>query len=293
VDSIDRNRTIIDSSFRFPKAVALALGLGLAFGGGLVAGGVADTRVDPPAPEPEDPVARAEARTRAYDALVKNQPLTWHHELTAPDPKMPAPPPAAKTAPSASSTTASADDVAAAGAHGTAPTTGHGSATTPTKPAAPAPTAEQATEPPLLDRALRAETEPEPAPAPRRNDVDEARGANVDRDDEDGGEIVRPDPRKLDEAFARVAGNTTPTTSTKRYAIQLASVPNADDARAVVEAWKKKGVKAAIVPAEVAGKGTMYRVRISGLASKEDATRRKAELNDGIIVAEDSNSPSR
>jgi cell division septation protein DedD len=271
VDRSDRNRTIIDGPARFPKALALSLGLGLAFGGGLVAGGVADTEVTPPAPEPDDVLARAEARTRAYDALVKNQPLTWHRELTEPDPAMPPPPAAAKVATTTTTTT-------------TAPAPDHAT--------------QHAAEPPVEDRVLRA-AEPEadapagPAATTVRADAAAAadaaatRGAQVDRVDEDGGDIVRPDPKKLDEAFARLAGDAkAASTTNRRYAVQLASVPTMADARATVEKWKKKGIATSIVTAEVAGKGTMYRVRIAGLASKDEAARRKAEANDGIIVAE-------
>ncbi len=264
MDFRDRNRTVIDDSRRsFPRALFFSVGVGLAFGGGLVAGGVADTRVDPPAREPDDPLARAEARTRAYEAIVKGQQLTWHHELTEPDAAMPAPPALAK-----------------------APTSPeHGAAVDHDAPAAAE--APQAADPPIEDKALRA-PEAEAAPAPVKHAAtDGARDARVDRDDEAGGDVVaRPDPKKLDEAFARVMGGKGDASSNKHYALQLASVPSADVARAEAEKWKKRGVNVSIVSAEVAGKGTMYRVRVTGLVSKDAASAKKGELGEGIIVAE-------
>jgi cell division septation protein DedD len=266
MDFRDRNRTVVDDNRPgFPRALVFSLGVGLAFGGGLIAGGVADTRVELPAREPDDPVARAEARTRAYEAVVKAQQLTWHHELTEPDAPLPTAPALAKAS------SPSPKDPAATDTHD-APA------------AAEAP---KAADPPIEDKALRT-PEPEAVPEPvKRAPTEGARDARVDRDDEAGGDVVtRPDPKKLDEAFARVVGDKGAAAPTKRYAVQLASVPSADVARAEAERWKKRGVNVSIVSAEVAGKGTMYRVRVTGLSSKDAATAKKGELGEGIIVAE-------
>jgi hypothetical protein len=264
---------------RFGRALFFAVGVGFAFGGGLVAGGVADTRVDPPAREPVDPLARAEARTRAYEAMVRNQQLTWHQELTAPDAAMPVPPALAKVTTKPTPTT---EDRGA----GTATQDKADRGSTVAEVA-------KAADPPIDDKALRA-PEPEPvADAPARAEAaDDAatRGARVDRDDENGGEVVtRADPQKLDAAIARVVGDsaTGPAgTVARRYALQLASVPSAETARTEAEKWKKRGLTVTIVSAEVAGKGTMYRVRATGFPSKDAAVTKKAELNEGIIVAE-------
>jgi hypothetical protein len=270
MDFRDRNRTVVDENrSSFPRALVFSVGVGLAFGGGLIAGGVADTRVTPPEREPENPIARAEARTRAYEAIVKGQQLTWHHELTAPDAPMPAAPALAK-APTSPSTATDHEHAAA---------TDHDA---PAAAEAPA-----AADPPVEDKALRA-PEPDATPEPAKHAPTEgARDARVDRDDENGGDVVaRPDPKKLDEAFARVVGDKRAAAPTKHYAIQLASVPSAEVARAEADKWKKRGVSVSIVSAEVAGKGTMYRVRVTGLSSKDAATAKKGELGEGIIVAE-------
>jgi cell division septation protein DedD len=265
MDFRDRNRTVIDTPFSFPRAVLVSVGLGLAFGGGLVAGGLGDTRVAPPEREPVNALARAEARTRAYEALVKGQPLTWHQELMQPEPTTPPPPTLARVK----------GGGAAVASH---------DAGTKDPSAAPAAT-EPTTAALVVDKALKA-PEPEPEPAPTRAPVvDEAREANVDRDDEAGGEVTKPgDPRRLDAAFARVMGKATP--SKTKYAVQLASVPQPEKAKEIAEAWRKKGAKADVVTAELAGKGTVYRVRVTGFASRDDAVKAKGELNEGIIVAE-------
>jgi cell division septation protein DedD len=267
MDFRDRNRTVIDTPFTFPRAVLVSVGLGLAFGGGLIAGGVGDTRVPPPEREPVNALARAEARTRAYEALVKGQPLTWHQELLQPEPATPPPPSLARV---------KATGTAAVAAHDAASKAPSAAATAATEPT---------TAPLVVDKAMKA-PEPEPEAVPSRAPVvDEAREANVDRDDEAGGEVAKPgDPRRLDAAFARVMGKATP--SKTKYAVQLASVPQPEKAKEIAEAWRKKGAKADVVTAEVAGKGTVYRVRVTGFASRDEAVKAKGELNEGIIVAE-------
>jgi hypothetical protein len=264
-----------NSSRGFGRSLFFATSIGLAFGGGLVAGGIGDTSVASPEPEPLDPVARALERTRAYEELVKSQKLTWHGELTGLDAPLPPPPPLAKvvlkpttTAP----TPATAGNQVLSGVE------------TKTSSAAEA---TQAATPPIVDQAMRT-PEPEHEPVPHVQDDDaHARGARFDRDDEAGLDVqTRQDPKKLDAAIARVVGGNASREPTARFALQLASVPSPEAARAEVDKWKERGLSVSVVTSEVAGKGTMYRVRATGFSSKDEAAAKKAELKEGIIVVE-------
>ena len=243
--------TLVAVTSSLPRALLAAVGVGVAFGAGLVAGGIGKAEAAVVVVDP-DPVARAEARTQAYEAMMSGAKLNWHQELTAPDPALPAP------APKVSSI----------------------AATTTKAPAAPL--AEAATASPMIDKALvAAEIE---APAPLKVAAAETESAGDDDDDV----VVRPDPKLLDAAMARVLGERAAASpvADKRYAVQLASTGTEASAQVLADDWNERGHKAVVVAADVAGKGTMYRVRITGIASRAAADALKLKLGQGLVVAD-------
>jgi hypothetical protein len=209
-----------------------------------------------------DPIAAAEARTRAYEERMKGVSLTWHKELTSFDPALPVAP---------------------------APPT-------PTPAPAPkTPLAEAPSSSPIVDKAVVAAPAAEPGVVARAaaddhdDDDDDEAAAAADDDEEDAAR----DPRRLDEAISRVLGEqkkaqteALPTTPEKRYALQLASPATEAAAQVLADGWVQRGQQAAVVAAEVAGKGTMYRVRIGGIASRAAADALKARLGQGLVVSE-------
>jgi cell division septation protein DedD len=70
------------------------------------------------------------------------------------------------------------------------------------------------------------------------------------------------------------------------YALQLASVATRAGAEALAAEWQQKGVQASVVEAEIPGRGTVYRLRVSGLSSRAVAEEHKARLGQGLVVAE-------
>jgi len=246
LDFSDRSRTLIEKSASLPKALVAAVGVGVAFGAGLVAGGIG--KADAAVVADVDPVVSAQARTTSYEARMKGVQLTWHKELTSFDPELPAAPrPATPAA---------------------------------LKPAAPL--AEDPSSSPIVDRAvLTAPLPPEPVARP----VARAE-ADADTDDSDDADARAPDPKRLGAAITRVLGEKTKTdpVSEKRYAVQLASTSTQASAVILAETWSSRGVKALVVSAEVPGKGTMYRVRVEGIASRAAADALKARLGQGLVV---------
>lgn len=244
MDFSDRSRTLIEKSASLPKALVAAIGVGVAFGAGLVAGGIG--KADAAVVVDVDPVASAQARTKSYEARMKGVQLTWHKELTSFDPELP---PAPKPA------------VVAA-----------------TKPAVPL--AEDPSSSPIVDRAvLSAPLPPEPVAKPVvRADADNTT---------DDADVRAPDPKRLGAAITRVLGEkakTEPAATEKRYAVQLASTSTQASAAILAETWSTRGVKAVVVSADVPGKGTMYRVRVEGIASRAAADALKTRLGQGLVV---------
>ena len=153
MDLSDRSRTLIEKSTSLPKALVAAIGVGVAFGGGLVIGGIGKADASVVVAPASDPIATALVRTKAYEERMKAVDLTWHKELTAFDPALPPPP-----KPSSSTSK-------------------------PTKPA-PAPLSEEPSSSPIVDKAVvTAPPPPEPTVkvAARASDVD----AGVADDDDD------------------------------------------------------------------------------------------------------------
>lgn len=56
-----------------------------------------------------------------------------------------------------------------------------------------------------------------------------------------------------------------------RFAVQVGSYPNADEAHAMVSQWKAKGYSAYLTSADIPNKGRWYRVRLGGFDNKEQA----------------------
>ncbi|MDP2345915.1 MAG: SPOR domain-containing protein [Deltaproteobacteria bacterium] len=230
----------MERAFSLPRALVAAVGVGVAFGAGMVIGGIGKAEaaaVD----AVTDPVARAEARTKAYEQLIKGTQLSWHQELTAPEPAL---------------------------------------LPLPSKKAVVAPLAEEATASPMVDRALSA-PEPEVVVKPV---VAEIVDAGPDADDV----VTRPDPKLLDAAMARVLGDKSVAApvSDKRYAVQLASTGTEAAALILAADWATRGHAAVVVAADVPGKGTMYRVRIGGIASRAAADALKLRLGQGLVVTD-------
>jgi len=59
----------------------------------------------------------------------------------------------------------------------------------------------------------------------------------------------------------------------KPYYIQVAALRNSSDAKKVQEGLEKKGVKSIVVKHIIEGKGTFYKVRLDGFATKEEAAK--------------------
>jgi cell division septation protein DedD len=249
----DPARTLLDKPTSLPKALVAAVGVGLAFGAGFVVGGIGDARAegDGVAVVDVDPVVAAATRTKLYEERVKGLSLTWHQELNAVD-ALPStlPPPAAPKV-------------------------------------ASLPVAEEPSSAPIVDKAVVAAAD-EPPPPPKRAAPSEP---DHNSDDESDAKKVKSKPN-LDAAIGKVLGDDrlekaaekASTTPEKRYALQLGSTGSEAGAKVLADGWAARGHKVSVVAAEVAGKGTMYRVRIGGIASRAAADALKAKLGQGLVV---------
>lgn len=253
----DKNRTIIDRvPMSMPRAVVVAAAVGTAFGLGVVS-----ARAAGPSPEQQavvevaaergDVLAQADARTKAYEAVVKQATSTWHAELTGPESAVGAALPtksAAVAAPEAPSSSPTVDAEVV-----------------------------RAPEPVVEAKPVVAETQPA------------ARDKNEDRDDEEGDVDNGAKPEKLAAAINKVLGEKKEAApaDNRRYAVQLASTPKKDSAAREAADFVARGVPAKVVAAEVPGKGTMYRVRVSGLATRAAADAMKARIGQGLVVTDD------
>lgn len=254
----DKNRTIIDRvPMSMPRAVVVAAAVGTAFGLGVVS-----ARAAGPAPEQQavvevagergDVLAAADARTKAYEAVVKQATSTWHAELTGPETAVAAALPKKSAAVAAPEEPSSSPTVYAE--------------------------VVKAPEPVVEAKPAVAETQPA------------ARDKNEDRDDEEGDvDTAGAKPEKLAAAINKVLGEKKEASSSdnRRYAVQLASTPKKESATREAAEFVARGVPAKVVAAEVPGKGTMYRVRVSGLATRAAADAMKARIGQGLVVTDD------
>lgn len=108
-----------------------------------------------------------------------------------------------------------------------------------------------------------------------------------------------PDKDKIAQALAKVLGSETPALvnsvvkqtlpvgTGSAFAIQVASLPNRKTAEDLVERLLQKGHSARLVQAELPSKGKMYRVRIHGFKTRQEAdTYRQQHAIEGITVAQ-------
>lgn len=102
-------------------------------------------------------------------------------------------------------------------------------------------------------------------------------------------EVAKTAPEKKADAPAKsadagpIAARTAPvaaqakgsdaTTASGPFTLQLGASQNRDDAERMVSRLREKGYAPYIVSAEVAGKGTFYRVRMGSFPTKEAASR--------------------
>lgn len=111
--------------------------------------------------------------------------------------------------------------------------------------------------------------------------------------------IVKSSPDKIAQALAKVLGSETPdavknvikqtlpVATGSAFAVQIASLPNREAALDLVKRLEKKGHAAQLVQAEIPGKGKVYRVRIHGFKTRQEAdTYREQRGLEGITVAQ-------
>jgi len=264
----DRNRTIIERApLSMPRAVVVAAAVGCAFGLGVVSARAAgNDSVDIAVNDVDsgDAVARADARTKAYETVVKGATSTWHAELTSPETMEPAVLPTKFKQP-----TPAVTDPAAVAA---------------------APVLEQPSSSPTVDDDVVRAVEPAEVKVAKAEVEPAARASNEDRDDQEGdADVTPPKPAQLAAALNKVLGEKAgaAVVDNRRYAVQLASTPKKESAASAAASFVQKGFAAKVVAAEVPGKGTMYRVRVSGLATRAAADAMKARIGSGLVVTDD------
>ncbi len=93
----------------------------------------------------------------------------------------------------------------------------------------------------------------------------------------------QPSSKRMAEALAHVLGKDTPgsvqeaiqqalpTSTGSPYAIQVASLPSKEAAEDMRQQMQKKGHNVRLVQAEIAGKKIVYRLRIHGFNTREEA----------------------
>ena len=264
----DRSRTIIERApLSMPRAVVVAAAVGCAFGLGVVSARAAGN--DPAegavvVVDSGDALARADARTKAYDAVVKGATSTWHAELTSPVTVMPVVLPTKYEGPVAVAADADAVEAVAV--------------------------AEQPSSSPTVDDDVVRAVEPVEIKVAKTAAEPAARDNNEDRDDQEGdADVAAPKPERLAAALNKVLGEKAASAAVdnRRYAVQLSSTPKKDAAASVAAGFVQKGFAAKVVAADVPGKGTMYRVRVNGLATRAAADAMKARLGSGLVVTDE------
>jgi len=80
-------------------------------------------------------------------------------------------------------------------------------------------------------------------------------------------------PKKQLPTARKKKTRSNPPAPNGAYTVQVASTQDAGAAEGVVKKLRKKGYRAYKVRADIAGKGTWYRVRVGGVDSRVDAER--------------------
>lgn len=111
-------------------------------------------------------------------------------------------------------------------------------------------------------------------------------------------EVPKPGTPEAMEKEAEALQTTQVTqvasvTKKGKFAVQVGSYPNPEEANAVLGRWKKKGYSAFVQTGEIPEKGTWYRVRIGRYSTKQEAQDfleklKKREKIAGIVVSQDS-----
>lgn len=268
-DTMPPRSVVTQSLWGHAKTGASALVLGAAFGGGLLFG-AADDDVDVTVDEPA--IAAADATTEKLEAVREKLRLGFHQELTGPPRVTPEGAPITPAHSAASAARPKSDD---AQQNDAAP------------PSAPVTSAEASsgTEP---EAAVVVE-KPAVVPAAPPQDDDAA------APDEDEEMIAAPpraeteeDRTRVARALAKVLGEDAAERpqGEQSFAVQIASTPSEEGAEALVEKLRSSGHQARVTKVDIADKGAMYRVRVGGFSSRDDAARYREKLGEGFVIAE-------
>lgn len=135
--------------------------------------------------------------------------------------------------------------------------------------------------------------EPEPEPVTQTTQTTQIPAAPVETTS------TKATPDKMAQALAKVLGSETPNSvktaikdtlpsgTGSAFAIQVASLPNREGALELVKRLEKKGYAAKLVQAELPGRGKVYRVRIHGFSTREEADAYRIQKGiEGITVGQ-------
>jgi cell division septation protein DedD len=264
-------KTILTRAPLVPRGLLAAVGVGVAFGLGMVIGGVGEARGASPGglTDRGGALSSAAARTKGLEEKRAAIKLTYASELLKPDP----PPPARRldkvSAPVELTPPPAAEGIAAALIDAPPPPLPDPPAPPPT-PTPPAPLAAGPGEG-TPERTASADEEPEAHEA----------GAPA---------AERADPARLQAALARVLGSAPaladPPVASRTFALQVASAPTRSGAEELAHKLEGQGHRARVVEGEVGGKA-VFRVRVGGFADRAQADAYKAKLQTpAFVVAE-------
>ena len=265
MDELDRaRRTLIQRSTVLPRPVLAAVGIGAAFGLGILAGGIGEARGAAPAGD-EDVLAAARARSVA---LVEKQgaiKLAFPAELLAPEARGGARPVVADAEKAATEK---------------APTE---KASTEKGPADKAPTDKAPTDKAQVDKAQVDKAQVDKAQVDKAQ-VDKA-SAEKAQPVEDDAPAPRADEERpsIQATLAKVLGGAPPTASApptarpKSFALQVASLPQRAPAEELMKKLSGQGLNARVVVGEVGGR-EVFRVRVGSFAERDKAEAAKGKL---------------
>lgn len=251
IDELDRaRRTLISKSTVLPRSVLAAVGLGAAFGLGILAGGIGEARGN--APRDEDVLAAARARSEALAIRQSEIKLAFPAELLAPEAK--------------------------GGARAVVPPTDKPQNDKPQndKPQADKPQPDK----PQPDKPQADKPQVE-SPGAAERDLDEE-AAPAD-------EAPRPTlqatlAKVLGGAPPTAA--TPPSPRAKSFALQVASLPQRAPADELAKKLAGQGLNARVVVGEVGGR-EVYRVRVGSFGERDKAEAAKGKLTmPSFIVSE-------
>ena len=228
-----------------------------------------------------DLLSALDANAQVLQEAQKEPPLTFQDELTRKAAAEPAPapakPPAAKPAPAKPAATAAAPAVPA---EKPAPAEKPVPAEKPAPTAEPAPALHSADEelaalaavkrpqPPAAAPVATATPAPAPKPAPRE-EVEEAPVPTRTATPVSGG---------LKDAIARASQRPTEAVPGGAFTLQLSAFQTREEADRFAARLRDRGYAPYIVAAEVANKGTWYRVRMGSFPSRDAASRYLADF---------------